>query len=90
VDSLARQILDEQNLAQYFGHGLGHGLGALVHDSGRLSQTTDQLIETGQVWTVEPGVYIEGFGGARIEDDIVVTEDGIEVLTHFPKELIVL
>lgn len=88
VDGLARQILDEQDLAQYFGHGLGHGLGALVHDSGRLSSTVDQTIEAGQIWTIEPGVYIEGFGGMRIEDDIVMTENGCEVLTAFPKDLI--
>lgn len=88
VDSLARQILDEKDLAQHFGHGLGHGLGALVHDTGRLSSTVDQDIRVGQIWTIEPGVYIEGFGGMRIEDDIVITEDGCDVLTAFPKHLI--
>lgn len=88
VDGLARSILDEKDLAQYFGHGLGHGLGALVHDTGRLSPIVEQKIEAGQVWTIEPGVYIEGFGGMRIEDDIVVTEGEPEVLTSFPKELI--
>lgn len=88
VDSLARTILDEKDLAQYFGHGLGHGLGALVHDTGRLSSVVDQDVEVGQVWTIEPGVYIEGFGGIRIEDDIVITESGCEVLTAFPKELL--
>lgn len=88
VDALARQILDEKELGQYFGHGLGHGLGALVHDTGRLSPVIDFEIHAGQVWTIEPGVYIEGFGGMRIEDDILITEDGCEVLTSFPKELI--
>jgi Xaa-Pro aminopeptidase len=88
VDGLARQILDEQDLAQHFGHGLGHGLGALVHDTGRLSPTVDQSIEVGQIWTIEPGVYIEGSGGMRIEDDIVITESGCDVLTAFPKHLI--
>jgi len=88
VDALARKILDEKDLAQYFGHGLGHGLGAQVHDSGRLSSNVDQDIELGQIWTIEPGVYIEDFGGIRIEDDILITESGCEVLTSFTKHLI--
>ncbi len=88
VDALAREILDKDDLSQYFGHGLGHGLGADVHDGGRLFYTYDQPIEVGQVWTVEPGVYIPGYGGLRIEDDVVVTENGPEIITHFPKHLI--
>ena len=88
VDALARTILDEKEMAKYFGHGLGHGLGALVHDSGRLSPTEESDVEAGQVWTIEPGVYIEGFGGVRIEDDVLVTPNGPEILTHFPKALL--
>ena len=88
IDGLARKVLDEKDLGKFFGHGLGHGLGALVHDTGRLSPIIEQTIEVGQVWTIEPGVYIEDFGGARIEDDIVMTESGCEVLTKFPKHLI--
>jgi len=88
-DLLSRQILDEKGLAQYFGHGLGHGLGRAVHDYGGLGPSSKDVIEAGQVWTVEPGVYIEGFGGVRIEDDVHVTPSGPEVLTHFPKELMV-
>lgn len=87
VDALVRRILDEKGLAKHFGHGLGHGLGALVHDTGRMSPTVDQTLAVGNVWTVEPGVYIEGFGGVRIEDDVLLTETGAEILTHFPKEL---
>lgn len=88
IDGLARKILDEKGLAKHFGHGLGHGLGALVHDSGRLSQLVDDQIAQGQIWTVEPGVYIEGEFGLRIEDDVLITESGCEVLTQFPKHLI--
>jgi len=87
VDALARKILDEKDLAKYFGHGLGHGLGKAVHDLGGLSTRSEDVIEAGQVWTIEPGVYIEGFGGVRIEDDVHVTSDGPEILTHYPKEL---
>ncbi len=90
VDLLARAILDKDDLSKYFGHGLGHGLGMAVHDYGGLSQSRDQEILAGQVWTVEPGVYIPGFGGVRIEDDVHVTPDGPEILTHSRKELLVL
>ena len=84
---LARAVLGEKDLAKYFGHGLGHGLGRDVHDFGGLSPLSNDTVAVGQVWTVEPGVYIEGFGGVRIEDDVHVSENGPVVLTHFPREL---
>jgi Xaa-Pro aminopeptidase len=90
VDACSRAVLAEKDLAQYFAHGLGHGLGMNVHDYGSLSTRSTDTLTVGNVYTVEPGVYIEGFGGVRIEDDVVVTEDGVEVLTHFPKQLTVL
>ena len=90
IDALARKILDEKDLNQYYTHSLGHGLGRVVHDPGRLSVQADEAITLNQVWTIEPGVYIEGFGGVRIEDDVVVTKDGPLILTKTPKELLVL
>jgi Xaa-Pro aminopeptidase len=88
VDQISRDSMGD--LAKFFGHGLGHSLGKVVHDGGRMGSNSKTVLEPGQVWTVEPGVYIEGFGGVRIEDDVVVTEDGIDILTHSTKELLVL
>jgi len=68
---------------------LGHGLGLAVHDPGRLSASSDDVLAVGQVWTVEPGVYFPGYGGCRIEDNVIITEDGIENLTTAPKQLVV-
>ena len=90
IDSGTRAVLAKYDLAKYFGHGLGHGLGRVVHDGGRLSVSSENVIEPGQIWTIEPGVYIEGFGGVRIEDDVLITETGIEILNHSPKELLIL
>lgn len=88
IVQLAVDILNKADLAKYFIHGLGHGIGREVHDHGRLSLNVDQPIEAGQVWTIEPGVYIEGFGGVRIEDDVLVTPEGPRILTHSPRELL--
>jgi Xaa-Pro aminopeptidase len=89
IDQLSRDVLARHGLAQYFGHGLGHGLGLEVHDGLLLSQASDTVLEPGMVLTVEPGVYIEGFGGCRIEDDVVMRDSGPELLTKSDKSLMV-
>lgn len=90
VDAVARDLIRERGFGEYFGHGLGHGLGRTVHDfpARALSPKADTVLQPGMIVTVEPGIYIEGWGGVRIEDDVVVTEDGCEILTHSTKELI--
>ncbi|MCS7301428.1 MAG: Xaa-Pro peptidase family protein [Fimbriimonadales bacterium] len=87
IDALARKTLDKHGLADYFGHSLGHSLGILVHDGTGLSFRDKKPLEAGMVLTVEPGVYVPGVGGVRIEQDVLVTESGCELLTHAPVEL---
>ncbi len=88
VDGVARKVLESYGLNKYFGHGLGHGLGRAVHDVGRMNPTSEDVLAEGQVWTVEPGVYVEGFGGCRIEDDVLVGAEGVEVLTRSERRLL--
>ena len=73
---------------EHFGHGLGHGVGMEIHEGPRLSQRSDAVLQDGNVVTVEPGVYLPGELGVRIEDLAVVTDGGCEILTSLPKELI--
>jgi len=87
VDGIARAVIADAGLGRYFGHGLGHGIGLDVHELPRLATTSTTVLKPGMVTTVEPGVYIPGWGGIRIEDDVLVTRDGHEVLTSLPKTL---
>jgi len=90
VDAAARQILANRGLDKYFTHGLGHGIGLEVHEMPRLSSKSVEMLEEGDVVTVEPGVYIEGYGGMRVEDDYLVTGSGAQRLTaDIPMELFV-
>jgi Xaa-Pro aminopeptidase len=87
VDRAARAVIEEAHFGRYFNHGLGHGVGLQVHEEPRLSPTSQDVLEPGMVVTVEPGIYLPGFGGVRLEDDVLVTRDGCEVLTRVAKEL---
>ena len=85
VDALAREELKRHGLDRYFLHSLGHGVGLAVHEGPSLSPYTEEVLEPGMVVTVEPGVYLPGVGGVRIEELVLLTEDGIELLSRFPR-----
>jgi Xaa-Pro aminopeptidase len=87
VDSAARKVIDDGGYGEHFGHALGHGVGLEVHEGPRLSQRSGDLLAPGEVVTVEPGIYLPGKLGVRIEDLVVVTEEGIDNLSSLPKEL---
>jgi Xaa-Pro aminopeptidase len=87
VDAVARGIIDAAGHAEHFGHGLGHGVGLAVHEGPRLSKQGETALEAGMVVTVEPGVYVPGAIGVRIEDLVIVTDDGGEVVSSLPKDL---
>jgi Xaa-Pro aminopeptidase len=89
VDRVAREVIEHAGHGDQFGHGLGHGVGLAVHEGPRLSQRSDDTLAAGNVVTVEPGIYVPGRFGVRIEDLVVATDDGCEVLTSVSKRLIV-
>lgn len=88
VDKVARDLITEAGYGKCFGHGLGHSVGLFIHEEPRLSVTDQTVLQANMIETVEPGIYVPGFGGVRIEDMVIVTEDGCDNLTHSPKQLI--
>lgn len=88
ADALARDFIAAGGHGEAFGHGLGHGLGLEVHESPRLSRMAEDSLPAGSVVTIEPGIYVPGWGGVRIEDDVHVTPGGVELLTEYPRALI--
>ncbi|HZQ83178.1 MAG TPA: Xaa-Pro peptidase family protein [Gaiellaceae bacterium] len=88
ADALARDPIEAAGYGANFGHGLGHGVGLAVHEAPRLSTESPDTLVAGHAVTIEPGIYLPGEGGVRIEDLAIVRDDGVELLTSFPKELI--
>jgi Xaa-Pro aminopeptidase len=88
LDTIARDIITAQGYGQYFGHALGHGVGLRIHERPRVSNQTDDVLIEQSVITIEPGIYIDGFGGVRIEDMVVLDKSGATELTHFKRDLI--
>ncbi|MGE7978852.1 M24 family metallopeptidase [Psychrobacillus sp. NPDC093200] len=90
ADAIAREYIASKGYGEAFGHSLGHGIGLEVHEGPGLSFRSDIVLEPGMVITIEPGIYLPNIGGVRIEDDALVTENGLEKLTHSTKELLIL
>ncbi len=89
IDKIARDIIGRNGYGKNFGHGLGHSLGLYVHEQPSLSPKSEAILSAGMLMTVEPGIYVEDFGGVRIEDLVLIKDGGIENLTSSPKELII-
>lgn len=88
LDAVARDIIKAKGYGEYFGHGLGHGVGFDIHEEPSVSHRGNATLEPGMIITIEPGIYLPGWGGVRIEDMAFITEDGFENLTRSPKELL--
>ena len=90
IDAIARDYIKARGYGEYFGHGLGHGLGLNVHELPGVNARSEQIVEENMVITNEPGIYIDGLGGVRIENDLIVKSNGVEIINRSPKHLIIL
>lgn len=90
IDAIARGMIAQAGYGQNFGHGLGHSVGIDIHEMPRLNQTCEEVLAPGHVVTVEPGIYLPGIGGVRIENTCLVTENGAQSLVSAPRELLIL
>ena len=90
IDAIARDYIKARGYGEYFGHGLGHGLGLNVHELPGVNARSEQIVEENMVITNEPGIYIDGLGGVRIENDLIVKSNGVEIINRSPKHLITL
>lgn len=87
ADGIARKVIEEAGYSEHYGHGLGHGVGLAVHEKPGVGRLSEDVLEPGMVFTVEPGIYLPGWGGVRIEDVVVMREEGLEVLTQASKNV---
>lgn len=87
ADAIARQVIEEAGYGDNYGHGLGHGVGLAVHEKPGVGRLSEDVLEPGMVFTVEPGIYLTDWGGVRVEDIVVMREDGVEVLTRASKDV---
>ena len=90
MDTITRDFITERGYGQYYNHGTGHGLGLEIHTEPRMSQLSTQILDENNVVTIEPGIYIPGWGGVRIEDDVIIKKDGCEILNKTNKDLVAL
>jgi Xaa-Pro aminopeptidase len=87
VDAAARKVIQDAGHGDHFTHGLGHGIGLQTHEAPRVRKNSDDVLQAGMVITIEPGIYIPGWGGVRIEDDVLVRRDGYTLLSSLPRTL---
>lgn len=90
LDAIARDFITEAGYGEAFGHSTGHGIGMEIHEGPNITRFNDEPLKVGSIITDEPGIYVAGLGGVRIEDDLVILADGNRILTHSPKELIII